>query len=80
MSNVLVTPPPSKGVRIHINNDKESIIKPITRVLPTAIPCTSTAACNQAEDNEVTKRRLHLKDKWLEKAIDENLDAVEIAI
>lgn len=76
-NDALVAPPPRKWARTD-NIDEKSTVELILRIVLAAI--TSAVAQEQAEDDELARRRSHLKGKWPEKATDKNLNAVEIAV
>ena len=83
MGDTLVAPPPRKQVRLHYDqdNDEESVVEPVSRViLAASSSTTSIPVVPHEQDDELTRRRLLLKEKWPEKATEENLNAVEVAV
>ena len=81
VGDVLVAPQPRKRVRLHYDDDEESAVEPVSRGVPVATTSTtSIPVATHDQDDELTKRRLHLKDKWPEKATEENLNAVKVAV
>ena len=83
VGDALVAPPPRKRVRLHYDqdDDEESIIEPVSRGIPVAsASATSNPVTPHEQEDELTRRRLLLKEKWPEKATEENLNAVEVAV
>ena len=83
VGDALVSPPPRKRVQLYYDqdDDEESVVEPVSR----GIPAVSASAASipivpQEQDDELTRRRLLLKEKWPEKATEENLNAVEVAV
>ena len=79
----MVAPPPRKQTQLYYdhNDDKESVIEPVSRGIPAAsVTATSIPVTPPEQDDELTRRRLLLKEKWPEKSTEENLNAVEVAV
>ena len=79
----MVAPPPRKWVRLHYDpdDDEESVVELVSRGIPAAsTSATSIPVVTHEQDDELTRRRLLLKEKWPEKATEENLNAVEVAV
>ena len=83
VGDALVAPSPRKRVRLHYDQDdnEESVIEPVSWGIRAALAsATSIPVAPHEQNDELTRRRLLLKEKWPEKAIEENLNAVEVAV
>ena len=83
VGDALVAPPPRKQVRLHYDqdDDKESVVEPVLQGIPAAsASATSIPVVPHEQDDELIRRRLLLEKKWPEKAIEDNLNAVEVAV
>ena len=83
VGDMLVAPPLRKRVRLHYDqdDDEESVVELVSRSIPAALAsATSIPVAPHEQDDELTRRRLLLKEKWPEKATEENLNAVEVAV
>ena len=81
VGDALVAPPLRKRIRLHYDDDEESVVEPVLRGIPAAsASATSIPVAPHEQDDELTRRRLLLKEKWPEKATEENLNAVEVVV